>query len=83
MLATLFALGVVAGPALAVVNDVFPSTNDANRSLGWAHVDQVSVAREATTLSVRQPARVRQLLRVPLGRRHVAARSAPDTSTRP
>jgi hypothetical protein len=50
MLATLFALGVAAGPALAVVNDVFPSTNDANRLLGWAHVDQVSATRDGTTL---------------------------------
>jgi hypothetical protein len=50
MLATLFALGVAAGPALAVVNSVFPSTNDANRLLGWAHVNQVSVADGTTTL---------------------------------
>jgi hypothetical protein len=52
MLATLFALGVVAGPALAVVNDVFPSTNDANRSLGWPHVDLVSVDDGAMTLQL-------------------------------
>lgn len=51
MLATVFALGVVAAPVLAVVNNVFPSTNDANRSLGWAHVDQVSVDDGVMTLS--------------------------------
>jgi hypothetical protein len=55
MLATLFALGAAAGPVLAVVNDVFPSTNDANRPLGWAHVDQVSVADGAMTLSFANP----------------------------
>ena len=55
MLATLVALGVVAGPALAVVNSVFPSTNDANRALGWAHVDQVSVDDGMMTLSLVNP----------------------------
>ena len=50
MLATVVALGVVAGPALAVISAVFPSTNDANRSQGWAHVDQVSATRDGTTL---------------------------------
>lgn len=55
MLATLFALGLVAGPALAVVNAVFPSTNDANRSLGWAHVNQASVGDGAMTLSFVNP----------------------------
>jgi hypothetical protein len=55
MLATLFALGLMAGPALAVVNSVFPSTNDANRALGWAHVDQVSVADGAMTLQLVNP----------------------------
>jgi hypothetical protein len=55
MLATLVALGATAGPTLAVVNSVFPSTNDANRSLGWAHVDQVSVADGAITLSFVNP----------------------------
>ena len=55
MLATLFALGVAAGPALAVVNSVFPSTNDANRALGSAHVDQVSVGDGAMTLSFVNP----------------------------
>ena len=54
MLATLFALGVAAGPALAVVNAVFPSTNDANRSLGWAHVDLVSAERRCDDAAVRQ-----------------------------
>ena len=55
MLATVVALGVAAGPALAVVSTVFPSTNDANRSLGWAHVDQVSVGDGAMTLEVVNP----------------------------
>jgi len=55
MLASLVALGVVAGPALAVVSAVFPSTNDTNRSLGWAHVDQVSVDDGAMTLSLVNP----------------------------
>jgi len=52
MLATVVALGVVAGPALAVASTVFPSTNDANRSLGWAHVNQVSVADGMMTLEL-------------------------------
>ena len=64
MLATLVALGVVAGPALAVVNSVFPSTNDANRALGWAHVDQVAVDDGMMTLSFVNTRGVRQLLRV-------------------
>ena len=55
MLATIVALGVVAGPALAVVNSVFPSTNDANRSLGWAHVNQVSTDHGAMTLQLVNP----------------------------
>jgi hypothetical protein len=55
ILAILFALGAAAGPARAVVNAVFPSTNDANRSLGWAHVDQVSVTDAAMTLSLVNP----------------------------
>ena len=83
MLATVFALGVVAAPALAVVNDVFPSTNDANRALGWAHVDQVSVADGAMTLSFVSTARVRELLRVSARTATRRRPSAPATSTRP
>lgn len=33
-----------------MVNAVTPSTNDANRTNGWAHVDEVSVARGEVTL---------------------------------
>ncbi len=33
---------VFVGVASAEVNAVTPSTNDANRSLGWAHVDEIS-----------------------------------------
>ena len=83
MLATIVALGVVAGPALAVVNSVFPSTNDANRSLGWAHVNQGVRGRRRDDTGGRQPARVRQLLRVQVRRRHVGALAFPRTSTRP
>ena len=55
MLATLFTLGVAAGPALAEVSAVFPSTNDANRSLGWAHVNLVSAEDGAMTLALVNP----------------------------
>lgn len=55
MLATVVALGVAAGPALAVVNAVFPSTNDANRALGWAHVDVVSTDVGTITLELVNP----------------------------
>ena len=83
MLATVVALGVVAGPALAVVSTVFPSTNDANRSLGWAHVNQVSVGDGTMTLELVSTRGFAQLLRVPVGRRHVPARRRRRTSTVP
>jgi hypothetical protein len=51
LLAALAALAVMAGPALGAVNAVTPSTNDINRTLGWAHVDQVSQEPGATTLA--------------------------------
>lgn len=34
----------------AVVNAVTPSTNDINRTNGWAHVDLVSAATDSVTL---------------------------------
>lgn len=40
----------VAAPAAAEVNAVTPSTNDINRTIGWAHVDQVDVGIGTTTL---------------------------------
>lgn len=45
----LLALGV-APPTSAEVNAVTPSTNDINRTNGWAHVDQVAVGIGTTTL---------------------------------
>jgi hypothetical protein len=44
------ALGVTS-LASAAVNPVTPSTNDINRTLGWAHIDQVSQGTSQTTLS--------------------------------
>jgi hypothetical protein len=37
-------------PAFAVVNSITPSTNDENRTKGWAHVDVESVDIGSTTL---------------------------------
>jgi hypothetical protein len=51
MFVALVSLGLVAGPALGAVNPVTPSTNDINRTNGWAHVDQVSTGIGETTLS--------------------------------
>lgn len=42
--------GLVAGTALAGVNAVTPSTNDANRTNGWAYVD-VAVGLETATMT--------------------------------
>ncbi len=42
------AVGVLAVPALA--SSHAPSTNDANRNLGWAHVNQLSVGPGETEL---------------------------------
>lgn len=44
-----------ASTAYAAVNSVTPSTNDINRSNGWAHVDQVSVDVGEVTLNFIQP----------------------------
>lgn len=43
-------LALQGGIALADVNAVTPSTNDANRTNGWAHVDQVDQGIGETTL---------------------------------
>jgi len=43
-------LGLFAGNVSAVVNPVTPSTNDINRTNGWAHVDQVSKGVSTTDL---------------------------------
>lgn len=43
-------LGAIAAPAFAAVNAVTPSTNDINRTNGWAHVDQLSQGIGTTTL---------------------------------
>jgi hypothetical protein len=45
--ATLFAVGLVAGPALAYE---FPSTNDDNRENGFPHVNLVAVTEDSVTL---------------------------------
>jgi hypothetical protein len=47
------AVGLLAGPASAEVNSIFPSTNDINRTkepVPWAHVDQVTVGIGTTDL---------------------------------
>lgn len=41
---------VSAGNAFAAVDDVTPSTNDINRTNGWAHVNQIDVDAESVTL---------------------------------
>lgn len=43
-------VAALAGPALAAVNAVTPSTNDINRTNGWAHVD-VTVAKGSAMLT--------------------------------
>jgi hypothetical protein len=43
LIITLLAFAVLAVPALAVQNDITPSTNDINRTNGWAHVNQLSM----------------------------------------
>ena len=49
VLGALLMLGVV-GVGGAAVNAVTPSTNDINRTNGWAHVDQVSQGPGTTNL---------------------------------
>lgn len=44
------ALGLLAGGVSAEVNAVTPSTNDINRTNGWAHVDQLSQGVGTTDL---------------------------------
>lgn len=44
------ALALSAFSALAEINAVTPSTNDANRTNGWAHVDQLSLGIGTTDL---------------------------------
>ena len=44
------ALGGLAGPALAEQNDVTPSTNDANKTAGWANFD-ATPAEDSVTLT--------------------------------
>lgn len=41
LVVAVLALGMLAVPAMAVQNDVTPSTNDINRENGWAHVNQL------------------------------------------
>jgi hypothetical protein len=48
LLAAVLAFSAIAG--VAVASDPTPSTNDANRAMGWAHVDQVDVGIGYTTL---------------------------------
>lgn len=44
------AMAVMLGSGAALATEVTPSTNDANRANGWAHVDQVSVGFGTTDL---------------------------------
>jgi type V secretory pathway adhesin AidA len=41
LIISLVAFAALAVPAFAAVNDITPSTNDINRTNGWAHVNQV------------------------------------------
>lgn len=41
---------VFPGIVSAVVNDITPSTNDINRTKGWAHVDLISQGVETVEL---------------------------------
>lgn len=50
LLVGIIALGVSAGVVLAAVNAVTPSTNDINRTNGWAHVDQLTEVVGTTDL---------------------------------
>lgn len=50
LIITLLAFAVLAVPAFAVQNDITPSTNDINRSNGWAHVNQLSIGIGETEL---------------------------------
>jgi hypothetical protein len=43
LVAAVLVFAMMAVPALADVNPVTPSTNDINRTNGWAHVDQTGV----------------------------------------
>ena len=45
-----FALLLLACTTVVLASYVFPSTNDQNRTNGWAHVDQVSVGIGTTNL---------------------------------
>jgi hypothetical protein len=47
---SLLAFAALAVPAFAVQNDVTPSTNDINRTNGWAHVNQVETRIGETDL---------------------------------
>ncbi len=51
--AAMLLTGAIGSSALAV--DPTPSTNDANRTAGWAHVDQLSQGIGTTTLEFIQP----------------------------
>lgn len=46
----IFVLSILSIVVFADVNAVTPSTNDANRDLGWAHVNQLSVDIGSTEL---------------------------------
>jgi hypothetical protein len=50
LVVAVLAMGVLALPALGAVNAVTPSTNDINRTNGWAHVNQLSMDPGQTEL---------------------------------
>lgn len=59
LITTLFvgflAFGLFTGSVFAEINAVTPSTNDINRTNGWAHVDQTNVGVGEVTLNFLQP----------------------------
>ncbi len=54
-LVLIFGFAGVANAALYPSNEVTPSTNDINRTNGWAHVNQISVGIGEVTLEFVQP----------------------------
>lgn len=47
LVVAILTMGLLVAPALADINDVTPSTNDTNRTNGWAHVDATAGYGEA------------------------------------
>jgi hypothetical protein len=53
--AALVLTALIATASFATVNTVTPSTNDINRTNGWAHVDVVRVNPNSVTVNLIQP----------------------------